>query len=53
MKTNPLESQKKKDLKIKPKKSQKNIKVEDPSQIGQHLNDQQMKVFLKALMKKK
>ena len=53
MKTNLSESQKKKDSESKPKKSQKKIKVEDPSQIAQHLNEQQMKVFLEALMKKK
>jgi hypothetical protein len=53
MKTNSADSQKEKDSKIKPKKSQKKIEVEDPSQIAQHLNEQQMKVFLEALMKKK
>jgi hypothetical protein len=53
MKNNLSESQKKKDLESKPKKSQKKIEVEDPSQIAQHLNDKQMRIFLEALINKK
>jgi len=48
--TNPLNPRKKKDLGEKPAKSQKKIKVEDPSQLAQHMTKDQMSRFLDALI---
>ena len=48
--TNSLNPKKKKDLEEKPTKSQKTIKVEDPSQLAQHMTEEQMSKFLDALI---
>jgi hypothetical protein len=48
--TNSLNPKKKKDLEEKPAKSKKIIKVEDPSQLAQHMTEEQMGKFLDALI---
>ena len=42
--------QKKKDLEEKPVKSQKTIRIEDPSQLAQHMTKEQMSKFLDLLI---
>jgi hypothetical protein len=48
--TNPLKPKKKKDLETKPAKSPKKLRIEDPSELAQHLTKDQMSKFLDLLI---